>query len=114
MNPNSEWDELTSFLDTKLAGLPKTAGLWQAAWAADRSSRALLKNLKAAEQPFGDAVEEALEAWCLKGLSEWPKMTPEVQAFVRLRLETAAIFTNLHSIGPKDNPSSAIPFPAVP
>jgi hypothetical protein len=114
MNPNAEWDELTAFLDTKLATLPKTTRIWQASWVSERNARALLQKLKAAEQPFLDAVEDALDTWCLSGLAKWPEMRPAVQGLARLRLETAAIFTNLHSVGPKDNPSSAIPFPAMP
>ena len=114
MNTNPEWDELTGFLDTKLAAFPTTIDLWQSGWAASRNSRAVLQQFKAVEKPFADATEEALESWCARGLTTWPRMSPEVEALARLRLETATVFLHLHTVGPKDDPSSAVPFPTMP
>jgi|1185.fasta_scaffold84404_2 hypothetical protein len=114
MTSNIEWDELTAFLDEKVASLSETSSFWQTSWASEGDAKVLVQNFKAAEQPLVDAIEEAIEAWCDTGLSEWPRMSESVQSLIKLRLQTGAVFTNLHTVGAKENPSSAVPFPSLP
>ena len=42
MTSNIEWDELTAFLDEKVASLPETSSFWQSSWGSEGDSRVLV------------------------------------------------------------------------
>src|SRR4051812_26999165 len=115
MNPDNQWDDLTTLLDDELI---RTRGqglrVWKAAWTTERSMEVLLKNFQEVENHFITQIEEAIDTWCATGMGDWVDMDASAMALVRMRLEVAATFTNLMKIGPMSRTTTVIPYPELP